>query len=131
MRSIRSRRCRSAGTGFQSCPPGGILRLLDTYDVPLTGKHAVVVGRSPILGKPMGMLRHSRDATVTHRHSRTELIADFVANVGLAPAAEVARLITPVPCGVGPMTIGVLLAQTLDAATANRELGWFHGFKSR
>lgn len=139
--------------GFHSCTPGGILRLLDAYDVPLAGRHAVVVGRSPILGKPVGMLLLARDATVTYCHSRTRDLADQVrradivvaavgrpqlvrgewikegavvidagynaGNVGdveYAAAALRAGLITPVPGGVGPMTIAVLLEQTLAAA---------------
>ncbi|MDO0933860.1 tetrahydrofolate dehydrogenase/cyclohydrolase catalytic domain-containing protein [Streptomyces sp. DG2A-72] len=144
--------------GFQSCTPGGILRLLDEYDIEIAGKHAVVVGRSAILGKPVGMLLLARDATVTYCHSRTTGLpalvreADIVvAAVGrprlirgedVKPGAVVidagynpgnvgdvdfdtartrARLITPVPGGVGPMTIAVLLAQTVDAAA--RQLG--------
>lgn len=140
-------------TGFQSCTPGGIMRLIDAYDVDLSGARAVVIGRSPILGKPMGMLLLGRDATVTYCHSKTRDLADIVAeadivvaavgkpefvkgawikpgavvidagynpgNVGdveYAGAAEAARLITPVPGGVGPMTIAVLLTQTVDAA---------------
>jgi methylenetetrahydrofolate dehydrogenase (NADP+)/methenyltetrahydrofolate cyclohydrolase len=139
--------------GFHSCTPGGILRLLDAYEVPLAGQHAVVVGRSPILGKPVGMLLLARDATVTYCHSRTRDLAEHVreadvvvaavgrpelvrgewikdgavvidagynpGNVGdvdYAGAAQRARLITPVPGGVGPMTIAVLLEQTLTAA---------------
>jgi methylenetetrahydrofolate dehydrogenase (NADP+) / methenyltetrahydrofolate cyclohydrolase len=139
--------------GFVSCTPGGILALLDAYEVELTGRHAVVIGRSPILGKPVGMLLLARDATVTYCHSRTVGlpsivrtahivvaavgIADFVrgdwlqpgvvvidagyndGNIGdvhLAGALERARLITPVPGGVGPMTIAMLLSQTVDAA---------------
>ncbi|UVT27843.1 bifunctional 5,10-methylenetetrahydrofolate dehydrogenase/5,10-methenyltetrahydrofolate cyclohydrolase (plasmid) [Rhodococcus pyridinivorans] len=139
--------------GFHSCTPGGILRLLDAYDVPLAGQHAVVVGRSPILGKPVGMLLLARDATVTYCHSHTRDLADqirgadiviaavgrpelirgewikegaVVLDAGYNPgnvgdvdyrgAAERARLITPVPGGVGPMTIAVLLEQTLAAA---------------
>lgn len=142
--------------GFHPCTPGGILRLLDAYDVDLTGAHAVVVGRSPILGKPVGMLLLGRDATVTYCHSRTtdlahrvrqadivvaavgkpELIrgdwiktgavvldagynAGNVGDVEYTAASERAGLITPVPGGVGPMTIAVLLAQTLQAAEAN------------
>ncbi|AHD24058.1 5,10-methylene-tetrahydrofolate dehydrogenase (plasmid) [Rhodococcus pyridinivorans SB3094] len=141
--------------GFHSCTPGGILRLLDAYEVPLAGQHAVVVGRSPILGKPVGMLLLARDATVTYCHSRTRDLAEHVreadvvvaavgrpelvrgewikdgavvidagynpGNVGdvdYASAAQRARLITPVPGGVGPMTIAVLLEQTLTAATS-------------
>jgi methylenetetrahydrofolate dehydrogenase (NADP+) / methenyltetrahydrofolate cyclohydrolase len=139
--------------GFVSCTPGGILRLLDAYDVDPAGKRAVVVGRSAILGKPAGMLLLARDATVTYCHSRTRDLsaavreADIVvAAVGRArlirgqdikpgavvldagynegnvgdvdfdTAVERASLITPVPGGVGPMTIAVLLEQTVGAA---------------
>ncbi|MBO0813418.1 MAG: bifunctional 5,10-methylene-tetrahydrofolate dehydrogenase/5,10-methylene-tetrahydrofolate cyclohydrolase, partial [Microlunatus sp.] len=139
--------------GFHSCTPAGIIRLLKAYDVELSGKHAVVVGRSPILGKPVGLLLLNENATVTYCHSRTTDLADQVAradlvvaavgrpelikgewikpgavvidagyndgNVGdveLAAAAERASLITPVPGGVGPMTIAVLLEQTVRAA---------------
>ncbi|MFE0102299.1 bifunctional 5,10-methylenetetrahydrofolate dehydrogenase/5,10-methenyltetrahydrofolate cyclohydrolase [Streptomyces sp. NPDC059009] len=144
--------------GFVSCTPGGIMRLLDAYDVDLTGKHAVVVGRSAILGKPAGLLLLGRDATVTYCHSRTTdlsaivreadvLLAAvgrprFIAGADIKPGAVVidagynpgnvgdvdfdaarerASLITPVPGGVGPMTIAVLLAQTVEAA--QRQLG--------
>lgn len=140
--------------GFQSCTPGGILRLLDAYDIELAGKHAVVVGRSPILGRPVAMLLLARDATVTVCHSKTTDLAHHVrdadivvaavgrpelirgdwikagavvidagynpGNIGdveYESAARRARLITPVPGGVGPTTIAVLLAQTVDAAT--------------
>jgi methylenetetrahydrofolate dehydrogenase (NADP+)/methenyltetrahydrofolate cyclohydrolase len=118
--------------GFQSCTPGGILRLLDAYNVELAGKHAVVIGRGPILGRPVGMLLLARDTTVTYCHSKTTDLADHVrgadivvdagynpGNIGdveYVPAAERAQLITPVPGGVGPTTIAVLLDQTVDAA---------------
>lgn len=139
--------------GFASCTPGAIMRLLDAYDVDPGGKHAVVLGRSPILGKPVGMLLLGRDATVTYYHSKTRDLPDVVrtadivvaavgrpafvrgdwikpgavvvdagynpGNVGDAAFAEAldrASLITPVPGGVGPMTIAVLLEQTVDAA---------------
>ena len=139
--------------GFVSCTPGGIIRLLDAYDVNPSGQRAVVIGRSPILGKPVGMLLLARDATVTYCHSKTadlaaavreadivvaavghpELInGDWIkpgavvidagynpGNIGdveYTAAAQHARLITPVPGGVGPTTIAVLLAQTVDAA---------------
>ncbi|MEU4681010.1 tetrahydrofolate dehydrogenase/cyclohydrolase catalytic domain-containing protein [Micromonospora sp. NPDC023737] len=139
--------------GFVSATPAGIMRLLDAYDVPLRGRRAVVVGRSAILGKPVGMLLLARDATVTYCHSRTVDLASHVAeadvvvaaagvpelvrgewikpgavvvdagynpgNVGdveFAAAADRASLITPVPGGVGPMTIAMLLSQTVDAA---------------
>ncbi len=141
--------------GFASCTPGGIMRLLDAHNVELTGRQAVVVGRSPILGKPMGMLLLARDATVTYCHSRTVDLASHLAaadilvaavgrpefikgrdikpgavvvdagynpgNVGdvdFAGAMERASLVTPVPGGVGPMTIAVLLEQTVTAAEA-------------
>ncbi|GLY25772.1 bifunctional 5,10-methylenetetrahydrofolate dehydrogenase/5,10-methenyltetrahydrofolate cyclohydrolase [Micromonospora sp. NBRC 101691] len=144
--------------GFVSCTPGGILRLLDEYRVDLAGKHAVVVGRSPILGRPAGLLLLGRNATVTYCHSRTAdlsaitreadvlvaavgrprlitgadikpgaVVVDAgyhpgnVGDVDFASARERASLITPVPGGVGPMTIAVLLAQTVEAAT--RQLG--------
>ncbi|MFE7311952.1 bifunctional 5,10-methylenetetrahydrofolate dehydrogenase/5,10-methenyltetrahydrofolate cyclohydrolase [Streptomyces sp. NPDC057555] len=140
--------------GFASCTPGGILRLLDHHGVDLAGKHAVVVGRSAILGRPVGMLLLGRNATVTYCHSRTADLAAhtreadvLVAAVGRArflhgdqikpgavvidagyhpgnvgdvdfeSAAAVASLITPVPGGVGPMTIATLLTQTVDAAS--------------
>jgi methylenetetrahydrofolate dehydrogenase (NADP+)/methenyltetrahydrofolate cyclohydrolase len=142
--------------GFQACTPSGIIRLLDHYRVPISGQHAVVIGRSPILGKPAAMLLLARDATVTVCHSHTTdlpgiartadiLVAavgrpEFVhgdwlkpgaavidagynpGNVGdvaFAEAAERAGLITPAPGGVGPMTIAVLLAQTVAAAIAS------------
>ncbi|MGW4660673.1 bifunctional 5,10-methylenetetrahydrofolate dehydrogenase/5,10-methenyltetrahydrofolate cyclohydrolase [Streptomyces sp. NPDC004279] len=147
--------------GFVSCTPGGIMRLLEAYDVGLAGKHAVVVGRSAILGKPAGMLLLAKDATVTYCHSRTTDLSAIVreadvvvAAVGrprlirgedIKPGAVVidagynpgnvgdvdydtaltrARLITPVPGGVGPMTIAVLLAQTVEAAA--KQLGMQH-----
>ncbi|MEU2212582.1 bifunctional 5,10-methylenetetrahydrofolate dehydrogenase/5,10-methenyltetrahydrofolate cyclohydrolase [Streptomyces hygroscopicus] len=147
--------------GFVSCTPSGIMRLLEAYDVELAGKHAVVVGRSAILGKPAGMLLLAKDATVTYCHSRTTDLSAIVreadvvvAAVGrprlirgedIKPGAVVidagynpgnvgdvdydtaltrARLITPVPGGVGPMTIAVLLAQTVEAAA--NQLGMQH-----
>jgi methylenetetrahydrofolate dehydrogenase (NADP+)/methenyltetrahydrofolate cyclohydrolase len=147
--------------GFASCTPAAILQLLDAYGVELAGKHAVVIGRSPILGRPAGMLLLARDATVTYCHSRTDRLpgivrdadvvvaavgrARFVRGAWLKPGAvvidagynggnvgdvdfdealAVAGLLTPVPGGVGPVTIAVLLAQTLAAARARlREAG--------
>ncbi|MTD57259.1 bifunctional 5,10-methylenetetrahydrofolate dehydrogenase/5,10-methenyltetrahydrofolate cyclohydrolase [Amycolatopsis pithecellobii] len=142
--------------GFASATPGGIMALLDAYEIPLSGKHAVVVGRSPILGKPAGMLLLARNATVTYCHSRTTNLAAMVSeadvlvaavgrpglvrgdwikpgavvvdagyadnkgDVEYEAAADRASYITPVPGGVGPMTIAVLLAQTVRAARENR-----------
>ncbi|MEU9284658.1 bifunctional 5,10-methylenetetrahydrofolate dehydrogenase/5,10-methenyltetrahydrofolate cyclohydrolase [Streptomyces sp. NPDC048275] len=139
--------------GFVSCTPGGIMRLLDEYDVDPAGKRAVVVGRSAILGKPVGMLLLGRDATVTYCHSRTTDLSSVVREADIVVAAvgrprlirgadikpgavvidagynagnvgdvdfdtarERAGLITPVPGGVGPMTIAVLLEQTVTGA---------------
>ena len=141
------------GPGFHSCTPAGIIHLLDAYDVDPTGLHAVVIGRSPILGKPVGMLLLTRNATVTYCHSRTSDLPRIVAqadiviaavgrpelikgawikggavvidagynpgNIGdveYVQAADRASLITPVPGGVGPTTIAVLLRQTVAAA---------------
>lgn len=67
------------GPGFASCTPEGIIRLLDAYEVDSSGRHAVVVGRSPILGKPVGMLLLARDATVTYCHSRTVELESILA----------------------------------------------------
>jgi methylenetetrahydrofolate dehydrogenase (NADP+) / methenyltetrahydrofolate cyclohydrolase len=145
--------------GFASATPAGIVRLLDSYGVEQAGKHAVVIGRSPILGKPVGLLLLARDATVTFCHSRTADLADvvrsadlvvaavgkprFVRGEWLKPGAVVvdagynqgnvgdvdfdgavrkASLVTPVPGGVGPMTLAVLLEQTVTAAFARAGL---------
>jgi methylenetetrahydrofolate dehydrogenase (NADP+)/methenyltetrahydrofolate cyclohydrolase len=142
-----------AEPGFVSCTPGGILRLLDAYDVEILGSHAVVVGRSPILGKPVGMLLLARHATLTYCHSRTRYLDEIVRSADIVVAAvgkanfvrgdwikpgavvvdagynegnvgdvafdeavEKASLITPVPGGVGPMTIALLVDQTVVAA---------------
>lgn len=139
--------------GFASCTPGGIMRLLDAYGVDPRGRHAVVIGRSPILGKPVGALLLARDATVTTCHSHTRDLpaivrgADIVVaavgrprfvrgawlktgavvidagyhdgnigDVAFDEAARTAGLVTPVPGGVGPVTIALLLEQTVTAA---------------
>lgn len=143
---------------FTACTPQGMVTLLDRYQIPIEGKHAVVVGRSVILGKPMALLLLNRNATVTVCHSRTRDLAHhlrqadiLVAAVGrpemiigdmLKPGAvvldagynrvegrahdvgdchfdscaAVASAITPVPGGVGPMTIATLLENTVLAA---------------
>ena len=139
--------------GFSSCTPAGIVRLLDEYAVDPEGMHAVVIGRSPILGRPIGMLLLARNATVTYCHSHTRDLAEIVrsadiviaavgkpnfvrggwlkrgvvvidagyssgtiGDVDLDEASRVAALISPVPGGVGPMTIAMLIEQTVDAA---------------
>jgi len=138
---------------FGSATPAGIMRLLDHHRIPLEGRRAVVVGRSPILGKPMAAMLLNRNATVTVCHSRTrelpalcrgaELLVgavgrpefirgDWIADgavvidagyhpgglgdVELAPVIPRCAAYTPVPGGVGPMTIATLIAQTVEAA---------------
>lgn len=138
------------------CTPAGVVALLGLYGVPLAGKHAVVVGRSSIVGRPMSGLLLHEDATTTVAHSKTSQLervcreADVlivaagrrgivskaavkpgavVVDVGMhrlpdgklcgdvdPNVAEVASLLTPVPGGVGPMTIAMLLLNTLRAA---------------
>ena len=138
---------------YGSATPAGIMRLLEYYNIPMVGKHAVVVGRSPILGKPMAMMLLNAHATVTICHSRThnlpalvqqaEIVVgavgkpEFIKGAWIADGAvvidagyhpggvgdiELAAVVdrctayTPVPGGVGPMTIATLLEQTLAAA---------------
>jgi len=138
---------------FGSATPAGIIALLDHYDVAIEGQHAVVLGRSPILGKPMAMMLLNRNATVTICHSRTQDLpgivrsADIVVaavarprfvkadwiqpgaviidagfhpegcgDVDLETAAPLSSAYTPVPGGVGPMTISMLIRQTVEAA---------------
>ena len=139
---------------FGSCTPAGIMRILEHYAVEISGKNAVVVGRSPILGKPMAMMLLNANATVTICHSRTAGLQEHIQNADiLVGAVGVPRLIqkdwikagavvidagyhpaekcgdidltdidsiasahTPVPGGVGPMTINTLILNTLLAA---------------
>jgi len=138
---------------YGSATPAGIMRLLMHYGVRLEGRHAVVVGRSPILGKPVAMMLLNANATVTVCHSRTEHLPEIVkgadivvgavgkpefikaawirdgavvvdagyhpGNVGdveLAPVVARCAAYTPVPGGVGPMTIATLITQTVEAA---------------
>lgn len=144
------------GAGFLPCTPKGILRLLDSANIPLRGKNAVVVGRSAIVGKPVSLLLLGRDCTVTICHSRTENLREVCAradilvaavgkprlldgsfvkpgaavidvgvnrledglcgDVDFASAEPVAGYLTPVPGGVGPMTIIMLMENTVEAA---------------
>ncbi|MCC2686114.1 MAG: bifunctional 5,10-methylene-tetrahydrofolate dehydrogenase/5,10-methylene-tetrahydrofolate [Paenibacillaceae bacterium] len=138
---------------FPSCTPAAIMAILEYYNIPIESKHAVVIGRSPILGKPVSAMLLNKNATVTTCHSRTANLADIVrlgdivvAAVGkpkfvqgswIKPGAVVldagynagnvgdvdyeacsvnASAITPVPGGVGPVTIATLLKHTVDAA---------------
>jgi methylenetetrahydrofolate dehydrogenase (NADP+)/methenyltetrahydrofolate cyclohydrolase len=135
---------------FFPCTPYGMVLLLQEYGIPIAGKHAVVVGRSPILGKPMAIMLTNLDATVTLCHSKTQNLPEIVkqadivvgavgkpefiraswikdgavlldagynaGNVGdieISVAKEKSSFYTPVPGGVGPMTIAVLILQTL------------------
>jgi methylenetetrahydrofolate dehydrogenase (NADP+)/methenyltetrahydrofolate cyclohydrolase len=143
---------------FASCTPAGIMQLLREYNVELDGAHAAVIGRSPILGRPMASMLINAQATVTLCHSRTRSLPSIVRNADVVIAAvgkprfvrggwikvgavvidagynegnvgdvdfegafEPASLITPVPGGVGPMTIATLIDHTADAAA--KQLG--------
>ncbi|KQV54104.1 MULTISPECIES: bifunctional methylenetetrahydrofolate dehydrogenase/methenyltetrahydrofolate cyclohydrolase FolD [unclassified Duganella] len=143
--------------GFLPCTPYGCMKLIESTGVSLKGKHAVVIGRSNTVGKPMGLLLLQANATVTICHSgtsdlgyhtrqadivvaatgrRNTLTADMVkpgaividvginrdengklcGDVDFAGIKEVASHITPVPGGVGPMTITMLLMNTIESA---------------
>tara|TARA_B100000965_G_scaffold209534_1_gene175139 strand:- start:2295 stop:3134 length:840 start_codon:yes stop_codon:yes gene_type:complete len=138
---------------YGSCTPAGIIRLIEHYDLQIQGLNAVVVGRSPILGKPMAMMLLNLNATVTICHSRTKNIEEIISNADLIVGAvgipkfiksqwlkkgsividagyhpeqcgdidldgieKIASAYTPVPGGVGPMTINTLILQTLISA---------------
>ena len=139
-------------SAFGSCTPFGIMRLLNHYEIPLSGKHAVVVGRSPILGKPMAMMLLNSNATVTICHSKTQDLASIIntadivvgavgipkfikadwikddavvvdagyhpekcGDIDLEPLIKRCYAYTPVPGGVGPMTINTLIMQTIES----------------
>ena len=140
-------------SAYGSCTPLGIMRILEFYDVDISGMNAVVVGRSPILGKPMAMMLLNKNATVTICHSRTKRLEDHIHSADLIIGAvgvprlikkewikngavvidagyhpekcgdidlegieEIASSFTPVPGGVGPMTINTLVLNTVEAA---------------
>lgn len=139
------------------CTPYGIMKMFEVYDIDLTGKRAVVIGRSNIVGKPMAQLLLMKNATVTIAHSKTEHLAEvakeadilvvaigrghfvtkefvkpgavvidvgmnrnqegkLIGDVAFDEVSEIASYITPVPKGVGPMTITMLMYQTVEAA---------------
>lgn len=139
------------------CTPHGIMKMFEAYDIDLTGKRAVVIGRSNIVGKPMAQLLLMKNATVTIAHSKTEHLAEvakeadilvvaigrghfvtkefvkpgavvidvgmnrnqegkLIGDVAFDEVSEIASYITPVPKGVGPMTITMLMYQTVEAA---------------
>ncbi len=138
---------------YGSCTPAGIIRLIEHHNLQIQGLNAVVVGRSPILGKPMAMMLLNLNATVTICHSRTKNIEEIITKADLIVGAvgipkfiksewlkkgsividagyhpeqcgdidldgieEIASAYTPVPGGVGPMTINTLILQTLISA---------------
>ena len=138
---------------YGSCTPAGIIRLIEHYNLDIQGLNAVVVGRSPILGKPMAMMLLNLNATVTICHSRTKNIEKIIKDADLIVGAvgipkfiksdwikqncividagyhpekcgdidlngieNIAKAYTPVPGGVGPMTINTLILQTLISA---------------
>mgnify|MGYP005731814291 FL=1 len=138
---------------YGSCTPAGIIRLIEHYKINVEGLNSVVVGRSPILGKPMAMMLLNLNSTVTICHSRTQNLDAIIKNADLIVGAvgipkfiktnwikknaividagyhpekcgdieldsieEVASAYTPVPGGVGPMTINTLILQTLQSA---------------
>lgn len=143
----------SMGESAYGCAtPQGIMRLLEHYELSLSGLHAVVVGRSPILGKPMSMMMLQANATVTICHSRTRdleshirqadlvvgavgrpefirahwikdgaIVVDAgyhpggVGDIEMAPLVDRVKAYTPVPGGVGPMTINTLIMQTVQS----------------
>lgn len=142
---------------FLPCTPYGVMKLLEYSRIEIAGKHAVVIGRSHIVGKPMGQLLLQKDATVTYAHSKTPnlkeitlqadilvvavgrtkmITSDYVkdgavvidvgmnrdennrlcGDVDFESVKDKASFITPVPGGVGPMTITMLMANTVQSA---------------
>ena len=141
---------------FGSCTPQGIMRLLHEYKIEIAGKHAVVVGRSPILGKPMAMMLLNENATVSICHSKTTNLEEHImkadiivgavgipkfiksnwikdgavvidagyhpekcGDIDLEGIIDRCSAYTPVPGGVGPMTINTLILQTVEACEAS------------
>ena len=152
-------------TGLRSCTPAGVMRRLQEYNLPLEGKHAVVIGRSILVGKPIALMLLEQNATVTMAHSRTpdlgavcrtadiivaavgkpEMITQemvkpgaivvdvginrvdlaqgkskLVGDVAFASVSKVASYITPVPGGIGPMTVAMLLSNTVESYARQR-----------
>ena len=141
---------------FISCTPYGIIRMLEEYNIPIEGKHAVVIGRSNIVGKPLSQCLLNKNATITTCHSKTENLKEItktadilisavgkvnmvtddmvkegaavidvgmnrneegklVGDVDFENVKEKASYITPVPGGVGPMTIAMLMNNVIKA----------------
>jgi methylenetetrahydrofolate dehydrogenase (NADP+) / methenyltetrahydrofolate cyclohydrolase len=147
-------------TGPRPCTPLGVMTILQRYNVSLEGKHAVVIGRSNLVGKPVSLMLQEKNATVTMCHSRSKdldkiarsadvlvvaagkphlvhgdwikpgaVVVDvgihkhtndageskLIGDVDFTEASKIASLITPVPGGIGPMTIAMLLSNTVDS----------------
>ena len=147
-------------SGLRSCTPAGVMRLLEEYQIEVAGKQAVVVGRSILVGKPLGLMLLEKNTTVTMAHSRTQdlksvtrqgdilvvavgkpgfvnadmvkpgaIVIDvginrvvqsdgtsqLVGDVDFKSVADIARYITPVPGGIGPMTVAMLLSNTVSS----------------
>ncbi|MDJ0572400.1 MAG: bifunctional 5,10-methylene-tetrahydrofolate dehydrogenase/5,10-methylene-tetrahydrofolate cyclohydrolase, partial [Pleurocapsa sp. MO_192.B19] len=147
-------------SGLRSCTPAGVMRLLAEYDISLSGKKAVVVGRSILVGKPIALMLLEKNATVTIAHSRTQNLATvcgeadilvaavgkpemitremvkpgavvidvginrvensqgkskLVGDIAFDEVATIASYITPVPGGIGPMTVAMLLSNTVQS----------------
>ena len=141
---------------FVSCTPYGIIKMLEAYNIPIEGAHAVIIGRSNIVGKPLAKCLLNKNATVTVCHSKTKNLKEMTKQADILIAAigkakfitadmvkegaavidvginrtenglvgdtdfdnikEKASFITPVPCGVGPMTIAMLMTNVIKAA---------------
>jgi methylenetetrahydrofolate dehydrogenase (NADP+)/methenyltetrahydrofolate cyclohydrolase len=106
-------------TVFPPCTPYGVVKLLEHEGIEIEGKNVVVVGASNIVGKPMALMLMQRDATVCICHAKTRDLAQFTILADIldfAGVAEKASYITPVPGGVGPMTVTMLLSNTVASA---------------
>lgn len=147
----------SSSQALMPCTPSGVIELLKYYEIEISGKNAIILGRSAIVGKPVAMMLLNENATITVAHSKTQNLAELVKNADIVVAAigkanfvkgewvkpgavvidvginrlpdgklcgdvdfkaasEHASFITPVPGGVGPMTIAMLMKNTLEAA---------------
>lgn len=150
-------------SGFLPCTPFGVIRLLEYYNVEIKGKHAVVIGKSLAVGKPLSLMLLAKEATVTICHRETRDLSNLtkqadiictatgrrglitgdmvkedavVVDIGInvledgsiagdvdfASVSKKASLITPVPGGVGPVTIAILLENTVKSATRNEQM---------
>jgi len=145
---------------FRPCTPYGVIRILEHYQIPIAGKHVVILGRSNIVGKPEALMMLAKDATVTICHSKTQYLAEYTRQADILVAAigksefvtkymvkkgavvidvginrsdkglvgdvkfdevsQKASAISPVPGGIGPMTIAILMENVWKAYNLNR-----------